>query len=139
MDWQPKSPITSAAARKEPTKPSERGSVGFEGSLESRTPFERDSSPQQDCRRVRTPSREIHAIPKGVRIIEWKLKDPPVAIETCAVVTHPSLFAESTLRQLHTALANPKRWVGWSVAELINRLAQVGVIVAVEHEDEKHL
>jgi hypothetical protein len=71
-------------------------------------------------------------IPPGVRLIEWNLKQPPLAIETCAVVTNPGLFAQATLEQLRIALTEPKRWVGWSVPQLIDRLAQVGVRVALE-------
>jgi hypothetical protein len=66
--------------------------------------------------------------------VKWSLKDPPVAIETCAVVTEPALFASTTLEQLRVALANPKRWVGWSVSQLIERLAQVGVTVVLEND-----
>jgi hypothetical protein len=72
------------------------------------------------------------AMPPCVRLVAWKLKEPPVAIETCAIVTDSALFARTTLEQLRSALAQPKRWVGWSVAQLLDRLAQVGVIVAVE-------
>jgi hypothetical protein len=74
----------------------------------------------------------IPRMPPGIRLLEWHPKEPPVAIETCAVVTEPTLFARTTLEQLKIALANPKRWVGWSVSQLIERLAQVGVIVALE-------
>lgn len=74
----------------------------------------------------------IPAMPGGVRLLKWNLKEPPVAIETCAVVTDTARFAQTTLEQLRTALAHPKRWVGWSVAQLIDRLAQVGVQVSVE-------
>jgi hypothetical protein len=74
----------------------------------------------------------VPVMPPGVRLIRWNLKQPPVAIETYAVVTDPGLFARSTLEQLRTALTQPKRWVGWSVPQLIDRLAQVGVIAAVE-------
>ncbi len=70
----------------------------------------------------------------GVRVINWSLKEPPVAIETCAVVVDPALFARTTLEQLGLALANPKRWMGWTVSQLIERLAQVGVSVALEDE-----
>jgi hypothetical protein len=74
----------------------------------------------------------IPRMPPGIRLLKWHPKEPPVAIETCAVVTEPTLFARTTLEQLRIALANPKRWVGWSVSQLIERLAQVGVIVALE-------
>ena len=71
-------------------------------------------------------------MPPGVRLVKWKLKEPPVAIETCTVVTEPALFASTTLEQLRIVLPNPKRWVGWGVFQLIERLAQVGVAVALE-------
>jgi hypothetical protein len=77
----------------------------------------------------------IPPMPPGVRLVEWKLKEPPVAIETCAVVTDPALFASTTLEQLRTALANPRRCVGWSVPQLIDRLAQVGVTVALDESE----
>ncbi len=71
-------------------------------------------------------------MPEGVRLVRWKLKEPPIAMETCTVVTDPARFASTTLAQLKAALANPGRWVGWSVPQLIDRLAQVGVTVALE-------
>ena len=74
-------------------------------------------------------------IPPGVRLLAWSLKEPPVAIEACAVVTDPRLFAKTTLEQLRKALAYPKRWVGWSVPQLIDRLGQVGVVVVLESKD----
>jgi len=73
----------------------------------------------------------IPTMPPDVTLIRWNLKSPPVAIETCVVVTDPALFARTTLEQLRTALAQPQRWVGWSTTQLIDRLAQVGVLVMV--------
>jgi hypothetical protein len=72
------------------------------------------------------------ALPPSVRLISWNLKDPPVAIETCGVVTDPALFARATVEQLKIALAHPGRWVGWSVPQLLDRLAQVGIVVKLE-------
>jgi hypothetical protein len=74
----------------------------------------------------------IPAMPPGVSLLRWDLKQPPVAIETCAVVTDPILFARTTLEQLGTSLTQPKRWVGWSTPQLLDRLAQVGVVVALK-------
>lgn len=74
----------------------------------------------------------IPSMPPGVRLVEWNLKGSPVGIEAYAVVTDPGLFACTTLAQLGTALAEPNRWVGWSVPQLIDRLSQVGVVVAIE-------
>jgi hypothetical protein len=74
----------------------------------------------------------IPEMPPGVRLLAWNLKDPPIAIDAPSVVFNPSLFARSTLEQLRAALADPKRRIGWTVPQLIERLAQVGVIVANE-------
>jgi hypothetical protein len=77
----------------------------------------------------------VPAMPPGVQLVEWLLKSPPVAIETFAVVTDPALFAVTTLEQLRRALSNSKSWVGWSVPQLIERLAQVGVTVKLAAEE----
>jgi len=61
-----------------------------------------------------------------------ELREAPVAIETCSVVTDPGKFARATLEQLRVVVENPKRWVGWSVLQLVDRLAQVGIRVEVE-------
>jgi hypothetical protein len=78
----------------------------------------------------------IPAMPPGVRLIDWKLKEPPVAIDICSVVVEPEKFARTTLNELRIALANQtarrKQCVGWTVVQLIDRLAQVGVRVVLE-------
>src|SRR2546428_12788 len=51
----------------------------------------------------------IPAMPPGVRLLDWNLKQPPVAIDTCSVVTDPALFVRTTLEQLRVALAKPER------------------------------
>lgn len=74
----------------------------------------------------------IPPVPPGVRMLKWSLREPPVEIEVCAVVTEPARFARSTLEQLAIALVEPKRWVGWTIPQLIERLHQVGVDVVLE-------
>jgi hypothetical protein len=76
----------------------------------------------------------IPPMPPGVRLVEWALKEPPIAVEVCAVVTDPVKFARSTVEQLRVALENPGRWVGWTTPQLIDRLEQVGVKVVLELE-----
>ena len=78
----------------------------------------------------------VPATPRGVRLIEWRLNEPPVAIETCAVVLDPALFSQSTLEQLRVALENPKWWVGSSIPRLIYQLRQVGVVVALNANED---
>jgi hypothetical protein len=74
----------------------------------------------------------VPTMPQGVKLVVWNPKEPPVAIETCSVVVDVSLFIRSTLAQLGAALENEKRWLGWSVPQLTDRLRLVGVVVEVE-------
>lgn len=74
----------------------------------------------------------IPPMPQGVRLLRWRLKEPPVAIEVCSVVTEPAGFARSTLAQLAIALTDPTRWVGSTIPQLIERLHQVGVDVVLK-------
>jgi len=76
----------------------------------------------------------IPAMPSCVHLVSWNLKKPPVAIDVCSLVTDTALFAQSTLEQLRIALTQPKRWLGWTVPQLIDRLAQVGVTIEVSQE-----
>lgn len=74
----------------------------------------------------------IPAMPPGVLLVNWSLKEPPIAIEYHAVVIDPAKFARATLGELRERLTNPKRRYGWTVPQLIDRLSQVGVKVALE-------
>jgi hypothetical protein len=76
----------------------------------------------------------IPVMPPGVRLVQWGLKEPPIVVETGSVVFDSALFASSTLVQLGDLLANPNRNVGWTVPQLIERLAQVGVAVLLKSE-----
>lgn len=137
MDWQPQSQTITRLEPNEPTKPSKPGFVGFDGSAQAEISIVQVAVPEQLTSSDDTTWRAIRAMPRGVRLVEWKLKDPPVVIETCSVVTDPELFASSTLRQLQAALSNPKKWAGWSVPQLIDRLSQVGVLVTLEPRASK--
>jgi hypothetical protein len=73
----------------------------------------------------------IPPMPLGVCLLTWRLREPPVVIDTCSVVIDPYRFALTTLEQLRLATAEPGRWVGWTVPQLVDRLHQVGVHVAL--------
>lgn len=77
---------------------------------------------------------EAPAMPPGIRLIGWQLKQPPIAIETCSVVMNPHVFAVVTLNQLDYALTT-KRWTGWSIPQLVDRLKQVGVQVELGNSE----
>ena len=71
-------------------------------------------------------------MPPGVRLVEWRLKEPPVCLEIYSIVMDSAKFAASTLGQIQALLNNPRAKVGWTMPQLIDRLTQVGVRVALE-------
>lgn len=76
---------------------------------------------------------EIPDMPPGVHLISWNLKEAPIAIEACSIVTNPAVFARTTLQQLRAALAGKRHLAGnWTIRDLVDRLEQVGVKVEVD-------
>jgi hypothetical protein len=118
-------------APQEATKPSNPGFVGFDGAPPAEISI-KEAKVVEPAVPVNVERAPVGSASASIRIIEWKLKQPPVAMETCAVVINTRLFAESTLDQLRIVLTQPKRRVGWTVPQLIDRLAQVGVQVTLE-------
>lgn len=137
LDWQPTPRTTVDQPPHEATKPSKPSvslsSVGFVGA-DAAEIFVKDDVSSPVFVAAEDSSGTIPAMPPGVRLLEWNPKEPPVAIESCSLVVNTTLFAKSTLNQLRIALAQPKRSVGWSVAQLVDRLAQVGVRVVLESD-----
>jgi hypothetical protein len=75
------------------------------------------------------------AMPTGVRLLAWELKQPPVELRICSVVTNPFGFITSTLRQLDAALRGNSWAAGnWTVRDLCERLEQVGVHLRIVEE-----
>ncbi len=131
LDWQPARRIMADQSAQEPTKPSEPGFVGLVGAPPAEIST-RGDVPEPVLVVADDAGGLIPPMPPGVHLVEWKLKAPPIAIETCAVVTDTALFAKSTLEQLRIAMRQPKRWVGWSVPQLLDRLGQVGVLLNLD-------
>ncbi|MGA7624394.1 MAG: hypothetical protein WCA91_12520 [Candidatus Acidiferrales bacterium] len=72
-------------------------------------------------------------LPQGVRLIRWEPKPPPVAIDVCSIVVDLSKFVESELRALDSRLNHP--WTirgGFTVSQMLDRLAQAGLEVELE-------
>ena len=85
----------------------------------------------------RTTQSDPPPLPKGVRLLQWAPRLPPVAIESWAVVNDVPQFIETTLGQLQAAMIGNNWLAGnWSVRQLVDRLEQVGVKVSVEERDE---
>jgi hypothetical protein len=83
----------------------------------------------------KTTQSEPPPMPKGVRLLQWAPKGPPVAIGSWSVVTDVPQFIQTTLGQLQAAMAGENWLAGnWSVRELVDRLEQVGVKADVAAE-----
>ncbi len=139
MDWQPKARVMTPSGPKEPSEPSKPsfvGFVGFVGCPPSEISITRGGLPEQVAPCVDTTEPANSGMPSNVRILSWSLKEPPVLVETHAVVTNPPLFAEAALGELRERLTNPRRRLGRPVAQLIDHLEQVGVRIAIDREVE---
>lgn len=76
---------------------------------------------------------EVPTMPKGVRLIAWEPKPAPVAIDVCFVVVDVPEFIEKELLALDSRLNNP--WTihgGFTVPQMLDRLAQAGLVVELE-------
>jgi hypothetical protein len=86
-------------------------------------------------REVQTPP----PMPPGVRLLKWKPKTPPVAIVRMGIVNNVDKFIVATLRELRARLEGKNFLAGnWSLRELVERLEQVGVAVAIETHGVEH-
>ena len=79
---------------------------------------------------------KIPVMPSGVRLLQWEPKPAPVILTHYAVVTDVLQFISMTLLELKAALAD-NRWLAGhrSSRELVERLEQCGVLVAVNETD----
>ena len=76
---------------------------------------------------------EIPPMPAGVRLVRWEPKPAPVAIDVCSIVVDVAKFVQTELSALDSRLNNP--WTirgGFTVPQILDRLAQVGVLVVLE-------
>jgi hypothetical protein len=102
------------------------------GSLQAERPARPPSNAIPDRVPELAPSTSP-AMPKGVRLIRWELKQTPVAIDVCSVVVDIPKFIERELRALDSRLNNP--WTihgGFTVPQMLDRLAQAGLEVELE-------
>lgn len=67
-------------------------------------------------------------LPRGVRLIRYQPKQPPVMVESFAVVTEVHKFIEAQLRELDARLHAPVQIRGgWGIFTILDWLAQCGV------------
>jgi hypothetical protein len=67
-------------------------------------------------------------LPRGVRLIRYQPKEPPIGIDVCSVVTDVDRFIRAELRELDGRLNNPVQIRGgWGVFAILERLRQAGL------------
>ena len=82
-------------------------------------------------RALATPASPL--LPKGVRLVRFEPKAPPVAIDVCSVVVDVSKFIQVELRALDARLINPRKiHAGFTIPQMLDRLRQVGLEVELE-------
>lgn len=76
---------------------------------------------------------ECPALPGGVRLIRYEPKTPPVAIDTCSVVTDLKRFIRGELIDLDARLHSPVQIrAGHGVFTILDRLRQVGLELEIQ-------
>jgi hypothetical protein len=77
-------------------------------------------------------------MPAGVRLMRWEPAIPPVRLNGFSIVTNTEIFIRRTLEQMGARLAGNDWQAGnWSLTELIERLAAVGVTVALMNNSRR--
>jgi hypothetical protein len=72
-------------------------------------------------------------MPKGVRLVRWQPKPPPVRLSECSTVTDTEKLVRATLRQLNAWL-HGKTWLSgnWGLRGLLDRLEACGCTMRLE-------
>jgi len=77
-------------------------------------------------------------MPAGIRLMRWQPATPPVRLNGFSIVTNTEMFIRRTLEQVEARLAGNDWQAGHlSLTELIERLAAVGVIVALVNDSRR--
>ena len=72
-------------------------------------------------------------LPRGIKVIRYQPKAPPLAIDTCSVVVDVEKFIRGELIELDARLHSPVQIrAGHGVFTILDRLAQVGLELAIE-------
>lgn len=75
------------------------------------------------------------AMPHGVRLVNYAPATPPITLSRYETVVDTSKFIQSTLAQIDARLHDRNFLAGnWPLSGLLDRLAAVGCIVALENK-----
>ena len=138
LDWQPSrgSSLPHTEQLTKLTKPliREPRSDALESCGNSVSQLERNwisSPPTQTAYAVEGCS--LPSMPPGVTLVSWNPKPAPIRLSQCETVTDTEKFIGSTLMQLEASLEGQGWKAGhWGLCGLLERLASVGCIVALD-------
>jgi len=130
LNWKPSGgQIIETSPRMEPSKPTELGFDGFDGSVPRETHIIQGAEPAPETAKVYYP----YTLPEGVRLVRYTPKTPPVAVTVCSVVMDIPKFIEHALAGLAARLHHPVQIkAGDSVFELLSKLADCGLELRLE-------
>jgi hypothetical protein len=110
--------------------------------LESLRPYKADVRTLIEARMVAEPlpneargvlaSADPPPLPRGVRLLSYCPKSPPVAVTSISVVTDISKCLRSYLQDLEFRLEHPQARVCAPLSEILSKLAEVGVELALD-------
>jgi hypothetical protein len=138
LDWQRNAQIIEKTAQIEPTKPTKPSSVGFEGSRSTAFSIKHENISEQEAHSpIGVPTTRFSfepaaahppTLPRGLRLVRYEPKQPPICIEGYAVVSDVKEFIEAELRELDARLHNPIQIrSGWGIFTILDWLRQCGV------------
>jgi hypothetical protein len=133
LTWQPSQKFQEETPGYEPTKPTELGFEGFDGSVPKESPIIRAPKPASEKPEGGCP----YPLPVGVKLLSYAPKNPPVAVTVCSVVTDVPKFIQHALGELDARLHHPVQIkAGDSVFDLLSKLADVGLELKLEWPPE---
>jgi hypothetical protein len=103
LTWQPSQKFQEETPGYEPTKPTELGFEGFDGSVPKESPIIRAPKPASEKPEGGCP----YPLPVGVKLLSYAPKNPPVAVTVCSVVTDVPKFIQYALGELDARLHHP--------------------------------
>ena len=76
------------------------------------------------------------AMPAGCRLVSYAPKEPPIKLTAWETITDTQTFVRATLTQIDERL-HGRGWLAncWTLSTLLDRLAAVGCIVALENKE----
>ena len=142
--WEPSHPqMMGNSPESEPAKPPKAKFAGSEGACRGENLIIRGMEPAPAAQpRGRTESPEPgacpYALPKGLHLLRYQKKDPPVPVTVCSVVNDVPKFIRHAIGELDARLHHPEQIkAGDSAFELLTKLAECGLELRLDWPPER--